>query len=227
MAAIWNLEDAEMFNLLCPHKFAKYKDAHEFKDYKKGDHIYFMNDDADKVFLVAQGKVKIAYINQEGEEVVKNILLRGDLFGEGALLGEEKRNEFAQVLDNGTMICPMHKEQLLDLMREYKSFSIKIYKLVGFRMRKLERRIDQLLFKDAKTRLIEFIRELADEKGERFHDVISIKHFYSQKNIADLIGTSRQTLNALLNELKEANLIYFDRREILIKNIDVVMKSND
>lgn len=224
MSAVWNLENVELFDLLCPHKFEAYKSKHTFKEYKKDDFIYLMDDNADKVFLVAEGKVKIGYITETGEEVIKNILVKGDLFGESALLGEEKRNEFAQIMDKNTMLCPMKKEDLADLMREYKSFTLKIYKLIGLRMTKLERRIDQLLFKDAKTRLLEFIRELAIEKGQKFHDVIRIHHFYNQKNIADLIGTSRQTLNGLLNELKVKNIIYFSRTEILIKDIEAVMK---
>ena len=99
---------------------------------------------------------------------------------------------------------------------------MKIYKVIGFRLRKLERRLQLLLFKDAKTRLLEFLDELCVDYGydcEKTGDKV-IQHPYTQKDIASLIGTSRPTLNILLNELKEESVIEFNRKEIRIyKNI--------
>merc|ERR1711976_209550 len=105
--SIWILEDVNLFNLLCPHKFKQYKSCHDFDAYKKSDYIYFEEDAANKVYLIEKGKVKIGYYNEDGTEVVKAILRKGELFGEKAILGEEKRDEFAQSLDNNTSICPV------------------------------------------------------------------------------------------------------------------------
>ena len=99
MNSIWILEDVNLFNLLCPHKFKQYKACHTFDAYKKSDYIYFEEDAANKVYLIEKGKVKIGYYNEDGTEVVKAILRKGELFGEKAILGEEKRDEFAQSLD--------------------------------------------------------------------------------------------------------------------------------
>jgi len=101
------LENINLFQKLCPHKFKEYKNCHDFDLYKKSDYVYFSEDAADKVYLIEKGKVKIGYYTEEGEEVVKAILTKGELFGEKAILGQEKRNEFAQSLDNKTSICPM------------------------------------------------------------------------------------------------------------------------
>jgi len=105
-----------------------------------------------------------------------------------------------------------------NLMRDNQTFSFKVYKVIGFRLKKLERRLQLLLFKDAKTRLIEFLDELCKDYGydcEKTGDSI-IHHPYTQKDIASLIGTSRPTLNVLLNELKEENVIEFTRKEIRV-----------
>ena len=173
------------------------------------------------LYLIEKGKVKIGYYNNDGKEVVKAILTKGQLFGEKAILGEEKRNEFAQSIDNTTSICPIGVETMHDLMRNNQTFSFKVYKFIGLKFKKLERRLQLLLFKDTKTRLTEFLQELCDDYGydcEKTGDHI-IKHPYTQKDIASLIGTSRPTLNILLNELKEEKLIEFNRKEIrFLKN---------
>ena len=64
MNSIWIFEDVNLFNLLCPHKFKKYKACHSFDAYKKSDYIYFEEDAANKVFLIENGKVKIGYYNE-------------------------------------------------------------------------------------------------------------------------------------------------------------------
>ncbi|WP_136479815.1 Crp/Fnr family transcriptional regulator [Cognatitamlana onchidii] len=218
MKSIWFFDDVNLFKLLCPHKFKSYKSNHNFDAYKKQDYIYFEQDAANKVYLIEKGKVKIGYYNENGSEVVKAILSRGELFGETAILGEAKRAEFAQSIDNSTSICPVGVDTMHNLMRDNQTFSLKIYKVIGFRLRKLERRLQLLLFKDAKTRLIEFLNELCNEYGydcEKTGDKI-IQHPYTQKDIASLIGTSRPTLNILLNELKDDKFIEFNRREIRI-----------
>jgi len=218
MKSLWFFDDVNLFKVLCPHKFKAYKKDHDFDAYKKKDYIYFEEDTSNKVYLIEKGKVKIGYYNEDGVEVVKAILSRGELFGEKAILGEIKRDEFAQSIDNQTSICPIGVQTMHDLMRNNQTFSFKVYKFIGFKFQKLERRLQLLLFKDTKTRLVEFLDELCVEYGydcEKTGDHV-IKHPYTQKDIASLIGTSRPTLNILLNELKKEKILDFDRKKIRI-----------
>ncbi|MDP5082325.1 MAG: Crp/Fnr family transcriptional regulator [Winogradskyella sp.] len=218
MSSIWVFEDVNLFDMLCPHKFKSYKACHTFEMYRKSDYIYFEDDAANKVYLIEKGKVKIGYYNEDGSEIVKSILSKGDLFGEKAILGEEKRNEFAQSIDNNTSICPVGVGTMHDLMRDNRTFSLRIYKFIGFKFKKLERRLQLLLFKDAKTRLFEFLEELCTDYGYNCHNTGDsiINHPYTQKDIASLIGISRPTLNILMNDLKEDQIINFNRKQIRI-----------
>ena len=216
MKNIWYLECVNLFKILCPHKFAAYKSAHEFNTYNKTDYIYFANDSASKVYLINEGKIKLGYYTEAGEEIVKAILSKGEVFGEKAVLGEEKRNEFAQSINNNTSICPIDAITLQDLIRDNRTFALGFFKLINFRIKRLERRLQLLLFKDAKTRLKEFLQEMCDDFGydceETGHSIIV--HPYTQKDISSLIGVSRPTLNLLLNELKEEGSINFTRNTI-------------
>lgn len=218
MNNLWYFENVNLFSLLCPHKFKAYKKEHTFNSYKNRDYIYFEDDAANKVYLIEKGKVKIGYYSEAGDEVVKSILTKGQLFGEKAILGANKRSEFAQSIDNNTSICPITVDTMHELMRDNKSFSLKIYKFIGIKFRKLERRLQLLLFKDSRTRLVEFLDQLCEEYGYdcgKTGDHI-INHPYTQKDIASLIGVSRPTLNILLNELKDEKVIDFNRKQIRI-----------
>lgn len=220
MNSLWFFEDVNLFAILCPHKMKDYKSGHEFNVYAKNDYIYFEEDVADKVYLVNSGKVKIGYVTEDGDEIIMAILSKGEIFGEKAILGQESRNEFAQALENGTSVCPITTPEMMTLLREHKEFSLKIYKFIGFRFKKLERRLQLLLFKDTKTRLKEFINEMKEDYGyenQVTNDVV-IRHPYTQKELATLIGTSRPTVNVLLNELQNEGYLSFDRKEIIVKS---------
>ncbi len=219
MNSIWYFEDVNLFNIMCPHKFKGAGHDHTFKAYKKNDFIYSEEDAADKIYLINEGKIKIGYVNEEGDEVISAILSKGEIFGEKAILGEEKRNEFAMVLENNTSICPIAAHEMLELIRGNRELSLKIYKFIGFRLKRLERRLKLLLFKDTKTRLKEYLNELALDYG--YKNAVSgdtvIRHPFTQREIASLIGTSRPTLNILINELQEEGYLNFNRKEIILK----------
>jgi CRP-like cAMP-binding protein len=93
-------------------------------------------------------------------------------------------------------------------------------KLVGLRLMKLERKLELLVFKDARTRVIEFLKDAASWKGKKVGFETMIPTRLTHKDIAALTGTSRQTVTTILNELKEANLINFDRKKILIRDLE-------
>ena len=216
--AIWFFDNIDVFQILCPHKFKDYKKDHSFDFFKKGDYIYFENDIANKVFLINSGKIKVGYVTEDGEEIITAILSKGQIFGEKAILGEEKRNEFAQALDNEVSTCVVSLDMMHELLRRNSAFSISIYKFIGYRFKKLERRLQIMLFKDAKTRLLEFLKELSDDYG--FKNAVTgdmvIKHPFTQKEIASLIGLSRPTLNVLINELQDEKVLSFERKQIIL-----------
>lgn len=217
MSRMWYLENIDLFKILCPHKYGQYKNEHSFNLYNKEDYIYFEKDAARKVFLIDKGKIKIGYFTEDGREVVKAILTKGEVFGEKAILGENQRNEFAVSMVDKTSVCPIPVPVLHDLMRDNQKFTLKIYKFMSFRIQRLERRLQILLFKDTETRLLEFLTELCEDYGYccELTGKMKIKHPYTQKDIASLIGTSRPTLNSIMNKLKEHKVIDFKRNEVL------------
>jgi len=170
--------------------------------------------------MVSHGRVKIGTFTKDGKEIVKAILSKGEIFGELALTGEGKREDFAVSLDEGTRVCPMTVDNLQDLMKDDQVLSFKILKIIGFRLKKMERKIESLAFKDARTRIVDFLRETAEERGQKVVFEVMIKNHLTHKDISSLTGTSRQTVTTVMNELRDDNIINFDRRRILIRDME-------
>jgi len=221
-SSIWYFENVDLFNILCPHKLAGLSENHIMNRFKKNEFVYFPNDIPHHVYMIAEGRIKVGSYTNEGKEIVKAILGPGEIFGELALTGEEKRNDFAQALDNDTIVCPMSLNEMKQMMAHNKPLSFKLIKLIGLRLRKVERRLESLVFKDARTRVVEFLKDEAEEKGKKVGYETMIPNHLTHKDIASLTGTSRQTVTTILNDLRDKNIINFDRRKILIRDLDKI-----
>ena len=195
-------------------------EKHAFDLYKKDDFIYFPDEAATHIYMIVSGRVRLGHYQEDGKEIVTAILTNGEIFGELAMAGEETRKDFAQAMDANTTICPLSIEELKDLMKENRELSFKILKLIGLRLMKLERKLELLVFKDARTRVVEFLKDTAAWKGKKVGFETMIPTRLTHKDIAALTGTSRQTVTTILNDMKEKNLINFDRKKILIRDLD-------
>lgn len=216
MKNVWYFEEVDLFEILCPHKYGDHCYMHPLDCYNKMDFLFFPDDIAREIFLIAEGKVKIGYYDDKGNEYVKAILGKGDILGEKGFLGEQRHKDFAEVLEDKTFICKLDIEKARELARDYRPFGFELHKRIGQRIQKLERRLEILLFKDSRMRLIEFIKDLAMEYGEKQKDGIVIHHDLTQSEMATLIGTSRKTTSLLLNEIEDEGLIEQSRKKIFI-----------
>lgn len=217
---LWHLEN---FNLLKALSIMeKMKMAKKVRDskIKKNDYIYFPEDPSSSIFFLKKGRVKIGSYSDDGKEIIKAILGPGEIFGEMSLIGEDKRKDFAMALDNDVTLCAMGMNDMEEMMEGNSGLSLKVTKLIGFRLQKTERRLESLIFKDARTRIIDFIVDTGKEKGKAIGKEILVKHNLTHQDIANLTATSRQTVTTILNELKEQNLIHLERNQFLIRDID-------
>ena len=93
-------------------------------------------------------------------------------------------------------------------------------KIMGSRVLEMEKRLESLVFKDSRTRIIEFLLEIAEKKGRRVGFETEVRKFITHQEIANLTATSRQTVTTLLNDLRERNILTFDRRRLLIRDME-------
>lgn len=219
---IWYLENLDIFKEM-PLPMMQYVEKHtQMCMFNKGEYIYFNGDESNQVYFVKMGRIKISSFSTDGKEIIKSILGSGEFFGgEHLAQGEEKRSDFSQVMDNETMLCKMPADEFRNLMNENIDLALRVNKIVGFRLKKMERRLESLIFKDSRTRIVEFLQELAEERGEKVGFETVVRNFkLTHKDIANLTATSRQTVTTILNDLRNKNLIYFDRKRILFRDLE-------
>ena len=143
----------------------------------------------------------------------------GELFGELSLVGENKRHDFAIAMEN-TQTCLVTVSEMNGLFREHSGLELFLMKIVSRRLLKMEKRLEALVFKDSRTRVIDFLKELVQEQGRKVGFEMEVRGFMTHQEIANLTATSRQTVTTILNELKKKNIIHFNRRRLLIRNME-------
>ncbi len=217
---IWFFEEVDLYDILCPYKYNDHLKAHPLNCYNKQDFLFMEGDLVREIFLVAEGRVKIGYYDHDGNEQVIAFLGRGEILGEKALFGESRHREFAQVMADHTMICKLRLEKARELARDYVPFSLTLTKRFGERMQRLERRLQILLFKDTRQRLLELLKDLCRDVGTPYRTGVKITLDINQSDIAALIGASRKTVSLLFTDLEEAGVVqFFSRREIYVPDV--------
>ncbi len=209
MKQIWYFDSIDLFEVLCPYKYADHVKHHPPMTYHKHDFLFLPNETAKEIYLVTAGKIKVGYYDDEGKEFVKTYLSRGELLGEMAFLGQSTHRDFAQVIQEGTQVCKMSVEKAQDLARDYVPFAREIHKKIGENIRKLERRLEILFFKNVNRRLIELLKDLTEIYGKpcAHGKGIVVEHSLTQQEMASLIATSRKSVSLMLNELEREGKI--------------------
>ena len=218
--ALWFLENIDVTGIFCPKKLGSGA-FHVDKRYRKGEYVYMPDDAADKIFFLFDGRIKIGAYGDSGKEITKAILGRGEVFGELAVLGEKTRRDFAQAMED-TTVCMISANEMKTLMQDHSMLSLFLMKMMGSRMLEMENRLEALVFKDSRTRIIEFIRDLAQKKGQRVGYETLVRKFLTHQEIANLTATSRQTVTTVLNDLRNKNILTFNRRRLLVRDMKLL-----
>ncbi|MDD5151016.1 MAG: Crp/Fnr family transcriptional regulator [Flavobacterium sp.] len=190
-----------------------------FKKAKKGETIYFSSSDVPRIFLLKKGAIKIVAVDEEGSETIKDIIQKGDLFGELTLENDKNSNEYAKVLSDDVAICSFLMSDFEDLLLRNPSLALSYTKFVGLKMKRIRNSYSNLISKDAKTRLHQFLKDWAEKEGKVFGNKIVIENYLTQNDIAQIICTSRQTTTQLLNEMENSGILFYNRKEIIIPDI--------
>lgn len=217
--ALWYLENIDVTDIFCPNKLLNSSSEHSSIKVSKGEYIYIPNDKSGSIYFITKGSVKIASQSEDDKEITKAILGKGEVFGELAIFGEEQRRDFA-IATEDTELCVTDAKELKNMMREHSDISLFFMNLLGSKLLKMERRLESLVFRDSKTRVIEYLIHLVETKGSRVGFEHVVRGFTTHQEIANLTATSRQTVTTLLNDLRKKNIITFNRKNLLVRDLE-------
>ncbi len=192
--------------------------------YNKNKYIYMPEDRANYIYYINKGRVKLGLCSDDGKQIIKSILKEGEIFGELALFGSRYQQEFAQVMEDDTQVFMIPLAVVKKQMTTDREFCNQITQIIGKKLIKAQKRLESFVFKDAQSRIIEFLRDLVVENGQRVGYEMLVPQFYTHQEIAHLTNTSRQTVTTVLSKLKSKNLIYIRRKKLLVRDLSLLEK---
>ncbi len=215
----WYLRDHKLFRVLSFSQIKQLCIIVGFKKAKKGEIIYFSSSEVPRIFLLKRGNIKIVSVDEQGNETIKDIIRKGDLFGELELEADHEVNEYAKVLTDEVSICSFLMSDFEDLLLRNPNLALSYTKFVGIKMKRIRNNYANLVSKDAKSRLNNFLKDWAEKEGKTDGNKVILENYLTQNDIAQIICTSRQTATQLLNEMETSGNIIYNRKEIVIPDI--------
>ena len=178
----------------------------KIKNYPKNSMIILEEEYGDKLFIVKSGTVKITRVNDEGKEVILALLGSGDFFGEMAILDGESRSANALAQEKCELVT-INREDFLDLLKNNFQICMNLLEELAVRLRKSDQQIEALSLSDAEHRIGVSILNLAEDRGVIKKGEVTIESLPYEQDIANMAGTSRETVSRVLKLFEDRMLI--------------------
>lgn len=215
------LETSPLFAVLSAEERILLQENAVINAYSKHQVLYKPGQAANRVYFLLKGIVKIA-VHAEKKDIIKYVVREGNFFGESCLTGDAHRRDFAYAMDEFVQVLEMDATVVLTVMRNNFAFAQSLLHFLGERLRYTENQLENVVLKDSKSRIMEFLHQMGIEQGRRIGFETLVKHNMTHQDIADLTGTSRQMVTAVLNQLKRSNVLYFNRKKILFRDLSTL-----
>jgi CRP/FNR family transcriptional regulator, cyclic AMP receptor protein len=214
------LSELAVFQDLTPREMEELNRITTMSTVTKGRVFYRPEEPGEVLFILKEGRVQLYRISPEGKKLVITTLGPHTLFGEMALLGTKMHNTFAEAVDD-CLICVMSRTDLERLILSKPQVALRILEITGKRLREAEERLESMAFKGIPARLASLLLRLSDEQGT--DDVRGLTH----QDLAESVGTYRETATQVLNDLKTQGLIEIGRKRIKILNKEELLEVSE
>ena len=184
--------------------------------YARGQVIFTQGDPGSSLCVIEEGRVRIAVGSDEGKELVLRVLGPGDFFGEMALLDDEPRSATVVAMEN-LEIMTIWRQDFLQILQQNFSITKKVLAELSNRLRDAASRIESLATMDVYGRLARFFLELAKNDGKELENGYIAVTRPTHQAIANMIGTSRETVSRLIHDLMEQKLLVSEGKTIYLR----------
>lgn len=203
------LSELSVFQDLSPREMQELNRITTMSTVPRGRVFYRPEEPGEVLFILKEGRVQLYRISPEGKKLVITTLGPHTLFGEMALLGAKMHNTFAEAIED-CLICVMSRADLERLILSKPQVALRILEITGKRLVEVEDRLRNMAFKGIPARLASLLLRLAEEQGS--NDITGLTH----QDLAESVGTYRETATQVLNDLKSMGYIDIGRKRIRI-----------
>ena len=186
------------------------------KRYPKDTVVFFENEEGDLFFTILEGRIKVTILGDDGREVILSVLGPGDFFGEMALLDNEPRSAIAIAVEESELLS-LHRNDFQTVLNDNRSITSALIRVLSARLRRANHQISTLALLDVYGRVARVIVDMAREEGKRLRDGRIAFRRATHQEIANRIGTTRETVTRMLKDLERQGLIHVEGKEIVVQ----------
>jgi CRP-like cAMP-binding protein len=184
--------------------------------YPKDTVVFFENEEGDFFFTIVEGRIKVTILGDDGREIILSVLGPGDFFGEMALLDNEPRSATAIAVEESELLS-LHRTDFQSVLTDNRSITAALIKILTARLRRANHQISTLALLDVYGRVARVIVDMARDEGKRLKDGRIAFRRATHQEIANRIGTTRETVTRMLKDLERQGLIHVEGREIVVQ----------
>ena len=218
------LESVPIFSDLSKSDLTKISDRMTHRKFNKNQMILLEDDLGQTFFVIATGSVKITRLSDDGREVILAMLGEADFFGEMSLLDGDGRSANVVALE-ASEVLTLARNEFLDILEQYPKISISLLEELTNRLRKSDQQIESLSLSDVEQRIGITLIRLAEELGTIKQGSVKIKNLPFQQDIANMAGTSRETVSRTFKLLEEKGFLTRQGRQLVIYNFNQFSKT--
>lgn len=215
----WRLRRCGLFDCLSDADIRELGRICELRVLERGATLYDFADTADDLFVVESGAVKLSRVSADGREINVGILGPVDIFGDSALGGDTQRADRATIIEDA-VLCAIVAGPFEEFLLDHPRLAVRIARSVGDRLRRVESRMQDILFHDVRTRLAHTVARLAKRFGEEVPEGRRIGLRLTQTDLAQLIGSTRETTSTIFNEFRREGLLDSEGHHVIVRDLE-------
>jgi CRP-like cAMP-binding protein len=183
--------------------------------YPKDTVVFFENEEGDSFFMILEGRIKVTILGDDGREIILSVLGPGDFFGEMALLDNEPRSATAIAVEESELLILQRTD--FQGVATKRTITGALIRVLTARLRRANHQISTLALLDVYGRVARVILDMAREEGKRLKDGRIAFRRATHQEIANRIGTTRETVTRMLKDLERQGLIQVEGKEIIVQ----------
>ncbi|NJN97591.1 MAG: Crp/Fnr family transcriptional regulator [Anaerolineales bacterium] len=173
---------------------------------RRGKIFYRPEDASEVLFILKKGRVQLYRLSPEGKKLTVAALGPGTIFGEMGIIGQGMHSKFAEALDD-CLLCVMSRHDVERLILSKPMVALRFMQVMADRLNKAETQLEDMAFKSIPARMAALLLRLRQEQGGSISG-------YTHQDLAEAIGTYRETATQTLNDFKARQLIETGRKQI-------------
>ncbi len=177
--------------------------------------LVYEGDPGDALFVVVKGNVAVTRLSNEGKESILSILKEGDFFGEMGVLDASPRSATIKALGD-VEVAMLARKDFLDLLARSAQMSLRLVLTLSSRLRATNQAIQAASYQDIRTRLASLLLNLEKNFGEKVEGGTRLTLRLTNQEMANMIGTTRETVNRMLNRFWDEKLIDMRTANVII-----------